>query len=77
MLSMTFLAVVASVLSIVPFVSMSSDEGYVKDTYWTYGEVSDKSEIYISIKTIVLEGTDSNGSAINEKYNWYVRTCKV
>jgi hypothetical protein len=72
---MTVFAIISTVLSIVPLVSMSSDKGIVKDTYWTYGKVSDNSEVYFSIKTVVIEATAPDGTVINDKYNWY-RQCR-
>lgn len=74
-LVLTFFAIIATVLSVIPLVSMSSDKDTVKDTYWTYGEFSDKSEIYISIKTVVLEANGANGTSINDKYNWDSDSC--
>lgn len=72
MRSMTFLAIVASVLSVVPVLSMSTRTDIVKNTYWTHGKVeSDNSEIFLSIKTVVLEmSSTDNSTAINNKFNW-------
>jgi len=73
MRTMTVLAVIATVLSIIPVVSMSTDKGTVKDTYWTYGKVSaDNSEVYFSINIVVIETTGPNDTAVNDKYDWYV-----
>lgn len=77
MRAMSMLAVVASVLSIVPLVSMSSDKGIVKDTYWTYGDVSEENtEIFLSIKTVVLQiGATETHPSTTVKYTWESDDC--
>lgn len=76
MRTLTFFAVVATVLSIVPLVSMSTDKKVVKDTYWTYGKISeDNSEVYFGIRTVVVEFTGPNGTEVEEKFNWYGIYC--
>ena len=72
MRALSLLAVVASVLSIIPLVSMSSDKSVIKDTYWTYAEVqNDGTEMYLSIKTVVLEfSATETHPATTVKYTW-------
>ena len=70
MRTMTVMAVVATVLSIIPVVSMSSDKDVVKDTYWTYAKATDNSEFYFSISVVVAEAYGPNNTYIDDKFRW-------
>jgi hypothetical protein len=54
MLSATFVTFVCMILTIIALVAVSDLDSYVKDTCWTYGEVSDGSKIYVGLNKIII-----------------------
>jgi len=64
MLFATFVTFICMLLTIIALVAVSDIDSYIKDTCWTYGEVSDGSKIYVGLNKIIISEPNAPDQSI-------------